>query len=119
MEFKRELNYKYAQVTSVLYTNEAGEKVTGKFAFRKRDEKVQVLVTKEIPLPEFTEAAKPIMARINDFFKGLRSTTMETRIKVLNEYWQEEPEATMVLQGWKETLNNRERHALTQVTSWN
>lgn len=118
MEFTRQTGFEYAQVTSVLYKNEAGENVTGKFVFRKQGEKVEVLVSKEIELPEFATNAKPVLQRMEDFKKPLKHVTMETRIKVLNEYWQEEPSATLILKGWKGSLNNRERFALERVTIW-
>lgn len=118
MEFTRERGFEYAQVTSVLYKTEGGENVTGKFVFRKQGEKVQVLVSKEIESPEFAENFQPIFQRMQDFKKPLKNVTMETRIKVLNEYWEEDPSATIVLKGWKEELNNRERFALERVTLW-
>jgi hypothetical protein len=118
MNFKHENDFAHAQTTIVLYTKDNGEKVTGKFVFRKRGEKVQVLVSKEIPLPEYASKAKTVMQQLTDFSNGLRSVTMETKIRTHDEYGYEDPTATLVLQGWKEVLSNRENRALQNVTRW-
>ena len=118
MSYTRETGYTYSQVTSVLYQTEAGKNVTGDFVFRKRADKVEVMVVKEIESPEYATNFKPIMQRMQDFSKVLQGVTMETRIRVTDEYGYDNPSAVMVLKGWKSALNNRERHALTQAKNW-
>lgn len=118
MHFPREIGYLYASVNSVLYTNEEGKAVTGSFVFRKRGENIEVMVVKEIESPEYATNFKPILQRMQDFSKVLTSVTMETNIKVTYEYEEQEISATIILKGWKSSLNNRERFALTKVQFW-
>lgn len=118
MNFTREPDFEYTEATAVLYTKENGEKVTGKYVFRKRNEKVQVLVVKEIPAPDYATSAKPIIQRMQDFSEGLRGVTMETRIRSTDEYGYDDPSATIVLKGWKEKLSNRENRALENAKIW-